>query len=171
MNIRSSSAKKQPIEIVEYQPIWPEIFEQEAEKIRRALSSHIISIHHFGSTAVPGLASKPKIDILVVLSSFDAFDSSSLVEIGFEDRGTIIPTGRYFSKGSPKIHLHLFEQENPLIQKNLQFRDWLRTHEDDRKAYEHLKKELAQHHTDCMQYCHAKTTFIKRILQKCGSSH
>ena len=66
----------------------------------------------------------------------------------------------------PSIHLHLFEEGNPLIEHDLMFRDWLRTHDDDRYAYSRIKKDLASKHTDGMSYCKAKTEFISKIIEK-----
>ncbi len=58
---------KKIIEIVPYNPNWPHVFEQEAECIRQALGDNCLSIHHIGSTSVPGLAAKPKIDMIAVV--------------------------------------------------------------------------------------------------------
>ena len=55
------------IEFVPYDPIWPKIFEIESENIKQALGDNCVAIHHVGSTAVPGLSSKPKIDIIAVV--------------------------------------------------------------------------------------------------------
>src|SRR5688500_5368334 len=62
----------QPVLLVEYDPAWPDLFEREAERIRAALGESALQIEHVGSTAVPGLAAKPIIDInLVVADSTD----------------------------------------------------------------------------------------------------
>jgi GrpB-like predicted nucleotidyltransferase (UPF0157 family) len=154
------------IEIVPYNPEWPKIYEQEAGPIQLALGKPCLAIHHFGSTSIPGLCAKPKIDILAVVRSFAAIDASSLKKIGFENRGEVIPTGRYFVKDSPRIHLHLFEEGNPLIARNLLFCDYLRTHPEDREAYAALKMKLAGLHHDGMSYCRAKTDLIDQIIAK-----
>lgn len=154
------------IKIVEYDPKWPQIFENEAHFIKKALGDNCLAIHHFGSTAVKGLAAKPKIDILAVVKNFSSINVSALKDIGFENRGEVIESGRYFSKKNPKVHLHIFEKGNPLIEKNLKFRDYLRTHDIDRELYAKLKKELAAKHNDGMEYCKAKTDFINKIFQK-----
>jgi GrpB-like predicted nucleotidyltransferase (UPF0157 family) len=154
------------IEIVAYNPEWPQIYEREAAAIKKILGEACLAIHHFGSTSVPGLGAKAKIDILAVVTSFNAVDIPAVEQIGFEYRGEVIATGRYFAKKQPRIHLHLFEQDNPLIERNLLFRDWLRTHPADREAYAALKQQLAMQHTDGMEYCNAKTTFINTIIDK-----
>jgi GrpB-like predicted nucleotidyltransferase (UPF0157 family) len=154
------------IEITEYNPKWAIIYENESKCIKKLLGNNCLSIHHFGSTSVSGLSAKPKIDILCVIKNFSSINSSGLEQMGFENRGEIIPSGRYFSKKNPKVHLHIFEKGNKLIDKNLKFRDWLRTHHNDRNDYEKLKKELASTHNDGMSYCNAKTDFINKIHNK-----
>ena len=159
------------IEIVPYDPNWIELYNQESNKIRLALGESILSIHHFGSTSIVGLSAKPKIDIMIVVESFLTFDPSALVALNYVNRGEVIPSGRYFSKDTPhKYHVHVFEQGNPLITKNLTFRNWLRTHDKDREEYEKLKIKLSQIHTDGMKYCSDKTDFISKILKKANQS-
>jgi GrpB-like predicted nucleotidyltransferase (UPF0157 family) len=154
------------IDIVDYNENWPKVFLKEKVLIQKALGSLCLEIHHFGSTAVKGLLAKPKIDILIVVESFSSMDIAALEKIGFENRGEVIPTGRYFSKKTPRVHLHFFEKGNPLIKQNLKFRNYLRLHDEDRIAYANLKKELALLHSDGMEYCLAKTEFINNILKK-----
>lgn len=154
------------IELVPYDPKWAEQFENEARVIYPALGSNCLALHHFGSTSIPGLSAKPKIDILAVVHHLASIDGKALESIGFESRGEVIPTGRYFCKKTPRVHLHIFEKGNPLIQRNLNFRDWLRFNKHDRAAYEKLKQQLAATHTDEMSYCRAKTEFIAQIIEK-----
>ncbi len=154
------------IEIVPYNPQWPQIYDNEGPLIRQALGSKCLAIHHFGSTSVAGSSAKAIIDILAVVKDFSCIDISSLEKLGFENRGEVIPSGRVFSKKTPRIHLHLFEEGNPLIEQNLLFRDWLRIHEKDRDAYSKTKKDLANKHTNGMSYCYAKTEFINMIIKK-----
>ncbi len=154
------------IDIVPYNPQWPQIYDNEATRIYQALGRNCLAIHHIGSTSVPGSSAKAIIDILAIVTDFSCADSSNLEKLGFENRGELIPSGRYFSKNTPRIHLHLFEEGNPLIENNLLFRDWLRTHENDRDAYSKFKKDLSNKHTDGMSYCNAKTEFINTILER-----
>ena len=157
---------RETVQIVPYNPQWPKIYDNEAALIIQALGSSCLAIHHFGSTSVLGLSAKAKIDILAIVKDFSCVDTSTLEKSGFENRGEVIPSGRYYSKNTPPIHLHLFENGNPLIENNLMFRDWLRTHDDDRDAYSRIKKDLASKHTDGMSYCIAKTEFINTIIEK-----
>lgn len=158
------------IKIVPYDSQWQQIFEKEAETIRLALNDNCLAVHHFGSTSVPDLSAKPKIDILAVVKQFEKINIVALEKLGFESRGEVIPTGRYFSKKAPQVHLHIYEEGNPFIERNLIFRNWLRAHEEDRKAYAALKADLAAIHHDGMAYCRAKTAFIEEIIAKAKSS-
>jgi GrpB-like predicted nucleotidyltransferase (UPF0157 family) len=157
---------KETIKIVPHDPRWPQIFDKEAKIIAQALGNNCLAIHHFGSTSVPGLSAKAKIDILAVVKDFSCVDISQLEKLKYENRGEVVPTGRYFSKNKPPVHLHLFEEGNPLIEHNLMFRDWLRTHHGDREAYSKIKKDLASKHMDGMSYARAKTEFIISIIEK-----
>lgn len=162
------SVKPRTVQMVPYDPFWPVLFEAESKRIKELLGDVCVAVHHFGSTAVPHLCSKPKVDILAVVKSFSSFNPQALTAIGYEARRDTIPTGKYFTKETPHFHLHLFEEGNPLIEKNLKFRDWLRAHPEDRDAYAALKKELAPQFNEHngMAYCRAKTGFIESILQK-----
>jgi len=87
-------------EIVEYDPRWPKIFENEEGPIKEALGDNCLAIEHFGSTAVPDLSAKSKIDILAVVKDLSSLPISALERLGFENRGEVIPSGRYFSKAN-----------------------------------------------------------------------
>ncbi len=161
-----SSKKAETIEIVPYDSRWPKIYENEAETIKKSLGDTCQEIHHIGSTAIPGLSAKPKIDILAVVNNFSDVDVTALQQLGYKFRGEIIPTGRYLAKKNPNVHLHLFEKGNPLIEHYLLFRNWLCSHDADRIAYENFKIELAKIHKDGMTYAKAKTEFINQIVKK-----
>jgi GrpB-like predicted nucleotidyltransferase (UPF0157 family) len=156
------------VQIVSYDPQWPKIFEEKAPRIKEALGENCVDVHHFGSTSVAGLSAKPKVDILAVVKSFASLHVPRLVEIGYEVRNDPIPTGKYFVRVSPRVHLHVFEEGNPLIARNLEFRDWLRSHPDDRAAYAALKQTFAGQYGEDngMAYCYAKTEFIEGVIAK-----
>jgi GrpB-like predicted nucleotidyltransferase (UPF0157 family) len=156
------------VEISDYDPSWSDNFTKEKLLLEEALEDSVLDVHHIGSTSVPGLAAKPKIDILCVVESFSGLDVKDLEAVGYLTRGEVIPGGRYFKKKAPEINLHVFEQGNPLIEKNLLFRDWLREHSEDREAYAALKKELSEQFAEHngLDYCHAKTKFIEGVIAK-----
>ena len=161
-----SPKKNNIIKIVPYNSQWPRMFEEEGGSVKKELGDNCLAIYHFGSTSVPGLSAKPKIDILAVVKNFSSIDVPALERLGYKYRGEVVSSGRYFSKKNPHVHLHFFEKGNPLIEHNLVFRDWLRTHDADCDAYSKLKQELTNQHTDGMGYCRAKTEFINEIIKK-----
>jgi len=164
------------IEVVPYNSEWPVTFTREAKLIKQALGNNCLEIHHVGSTSVPNLAAKPKIDLIVVAK--DAFlTHQPLAEIGFKYGGEYsIPMRHLFTKrGEIDFNLHLYEQNHPEIELNLFFRDYLRTHEEVRQAYQQLKYDILQ-----AEFAHEKTNdsyrnytllkgdFIRAILKKTG---
>jgi len=168
---------KKIIEIVPYDPNWPHIFEQEAALIQRALGDNCMAIHHVGSTAVPGLAAKPKIDIIAVVK--DLFFDKSLVEaIGYKYRGGFnIPLRKCFTIRTVdrNINLHVFEENDPEIELNILFRDHLRENPAARDEYALLKYKLISQDSNHQQndsiyrgYTLGKHDFIQNILQKSG---
>jgi GrpB-like predicted nucleotidyltransferase (UPF0157 family) len=129
------------IEVVPYNPDWPIWFENEAEAIKKVLGDNFIAIHHVGSTSVPGLSAKPRIDIIAVLvdpkKSIPALES-----IGYEYRGEWnIPFKFSFRKrGKLEVNLHVYEEGHPEIESNLLFRDYLRKNPKERGEYQSLKE-------------------------------
>jgi GrpB-like predicted nucleotidyltransferase (UPF0157 family) len=163
------------IELASPDTTWPDRFAMESAAIRAALgsASEGLVIEHVGSTAVPGLASKPVIDILIIppkgtwpLSEF----VSTMPKLGYlfwaEDPE---PQHMFFVKGMPPhglgrthhVHVYPTERAMPVIV----FRDYLRSHPDAAGAYEALKKELAaKYPTDREAYTRGKDAFVARIL-------
>jgi len=136
------------LKLIPYDPNWPNAFEKEAALIRQALGDNCLAIHHIGSTSVPGLEAKPIIDMIPVVKDITEVDSynPAMEVLGYKAMGGYgIPLRRYFQKGlEDRTHnIHVFEQNNPEIDRHLKFRDWMRTHPDDMKAYAELKHNLA----------------------------
>lgn len=162
------------IEVVPYNPAWPQTFEEEAARIKQALGENCIAVHHIGSTAVPGLAAKPVIDMIPVVLDIMKVDQATqnMQSLGYEAKGEFgMLFRRFFVKnlGSQSYHIHVFEQENPEIERHLKFRDWMRVHEDDQNAYVSLKQELAlKYPNDRKAYVFGKEAFIAGIDGKTG---
>src|SRR5947209_2546617 len=127
------------IEVVPYNPEWPEIFKTEAQQIQGALGEICTQIYHVGSTAVPGLSAKPKIDIIAVIKP-GSDPIAKLESIDYQYRGEFnIPVHYGFSKRvGTSVNLHVFEENNPEIQLNILFRDYLRANDEARKKYQQL---------------------------------
>lgn len=159
------------VEIVEYDPSWPELYEQEAVAIRGALAGLNLQCFHIGSTAIPGMSAKAVIDILLAVESLNALSAreSGLQGLGYSARGEFgIPGRRYYTKGQEERthHLHAFEFGSPEVARHIRFRDFLRESSKDAEAYAALKIGLAnQFRDDPHGYCDAKSAFIRSIDQ------
>jgi GrpB-like predicted nucleotidyltransferase (UPF0157 family)/GNAT superfamily N-acetyltransferase len=165
---------KKNIEVVSYNPKWSEIFQGEAKLVQEALGSNCITIHHIGSTSVPGLSAKPIIDMLpVVRDILEVHKASKAMEsLGYEAKGEYgIAFRRYFQKveGVDAFNVHVYEMGDPEIDRYLKFRDWMRSHEEDAQNYAKLKLELVtKFPQDILQYCSGKDTFVATIDAKDG---
>ena len=170
-----NSKFKSPIIIKEYDTQWPILFENEKEIINKVIGEYILSIEHIGSTSVPGLGSKPIIDIMIGVSKFE--DSrkciTPLKTLGYSyvpEFEAEIPGRRFFRKGTradATHHIHLVEKDGKFWIDHLLFRDYLRTHPESAKEYYLLKKELAKKFVnDRDGYVNAKSEFIISIVEK-----
>lgn len=170
-------AKTPQIEVVPYDPIWPEQFKQEESCIRKALGKLCIAVYHVGSTSVPGLAAKPKIDILAVAKDRDA-SLKALEKAGYSYRGewNIPLKCGLVKRGNPDVNLHLyFDHNHPEVELNLKFRDYLRTHPDVRDQYAQIKMDILRDSSSNTKaangfplYTLRKAPFIKSVLNKIG---
>ncbi|MBT4963303.1 MAG: GrpB family protein [Francisellaceae bacterium] len=161
------------IDVVAYQDNWPKIFENEREIIHAALSGNIQQIEHIGSTAIPGLSAKPKIDILAVVNSLPG-SIPMLENGGYQYKGEYnIPCRYVFSKKKPfVINLHVSSIGHGFIGLNLSFRDYLLTHQDTVEEYQKLKYKLLRKqniykkNNGFSNYNLGKDRFIKKVLSK-----
>lgn len=163
------------IEVVPYNPLWPKQFEEQAEFIKKALGNHCLQVHHVGSTSVPGLPAKPKIDIVAVVKHpFLEEDIKKLEAAHFVYRGEYnIPMHFGFSKRGPlEVNLHVYEEGHPEIELNLTFRDYLKTHPAMRDEYGALKLHLLEKESSFEKdnsmftgYNLGKDALIRKILK------
>ena len=156
-----------------YDAAWPGRFEQEAERIRRALDEQVARIDHVGSTSVPGLDAKPIVDIQLSLGSMIPRNAyvEPLVELGY--RWVLDPwtdEHEYFSRdegGGRAFQIHACLAGGDWERRHLAFRDWLRDHPDDATQYARIKHDLAARHPrDILGYVDGKTPFIRSIEAK-----
>ena len=162
--------------IVEYNSNWKLLFEQEAKLIRDVLEENLVTrIEHFGSTAIPGLAAKPIIDLLVGVRSLAEAKRDAVTPLKYlgyaywSDNPD--PQRMFFVKGlppnSPRTHhIHMVEPDS-ILWERLLFRDYLREHPDAAATYEQLKRNLAQRFSsDREAYTQGKAEYIKLVMQK-----
>ena len=161
--------EKRRIEIVDYDPNWPEKFETHARLIAGALGASALRVEHVGSTSVQGLAAKPIIDILVVVAD-SASESAYLPRL--EAAGYVLRVRepdwnehRMLRTPEKDVHVHVYSAGCAEIERVLAFRDRLRRNADDRTRYERTKRVLAaQEWPDMNAYAEAKTELIESIL-------
>lgn len=160
--------EKRQIVIVDYDPGWPARYELERRKILGALGASAIRIEHMGSTAVPGLAAKPIVDVLVAVA--DVGDEPALAG-PLEDAGYRLrvrePAHLMFRTPERDVHVHIWSASDPEVARHLAFRDQLRRSAADREVYVALKRELAARDWDSMdEYADAKGELISEILAR-----
>lgn len=155
--------ERREIVIAEYDPAWAKRFAEERGRLLAALGERALRIEHIGSTAVPGLAAKPIVDILVEVATLDGVD---LEPAGYALR--VSEEGhRMFRTPQLDIHVHVWPTGHPDIAHQLAFRDRLRASPEDRAAYEALKRELATRDwPDVNYYAEAKGALIREILAR-----
>ena len=157
--------------LAEYDPRWPELFRREEERIRGALGDAVVMLEHVGSTSVPGLAAKPRIDILLVVpnSADEAAYVPALEAAGYHlrVREPDWHEHRVLKGPDTDVNLHVFSPGSPEIDRMLSFRDWLRENDEDRLLYERTKRELAQREWKYVQnYADAKTEVVEEIIAR-----
>lgn len=168
-----------PIHIAEPDPAWPELFETEKQRLYKLLGKNkALNIEHFGSTAVPGLAAKPTIDILVEVPKSESVKHGIIkvmTSYGYEYilRTDSPPPYMMFVKGyTPKgfkgqcYHIHIAPADHAGLWDRLYFRDYLIAHPETAKEYEDLKRMLAaEHKYNREDYTDAKKEFVQRITE------
>lgn len=161
---------RQHITVTEYDPLWPQKFQAESRLIRGILADNCLAIYHIGSTAVPGLAAKPIIDIMAVVKSLVQVDDAAedFSQIGYEYLGEFGIAGRRYLRkgGEERTHqIHIFQADDwANIGRHLAFRDYMRSHEKERAEYAKIKTELAQRFPyDIDGYCDGKEHFVREM--------
>jgi len=162
-------------QIVPYDPSWPVEFETEATRIRDALGAIALRIEHNGSTAIPGLAAKPIIDIQVSVKSLRPLKAYAdpLRTIGYHHVPHTDDSFCPFFHRPPvwphTHHVHVVEAGGAEERRTLAFRDYLHDHVDVARQYEQLKyaaaAQFAPKDDQAREaYAQAKTEFIERVI-------
>lgn len=181
LTARVERAIREDVAIVPYDPSWPALFRAERDHLRACLPPDLIGrIEHFGSTAVPGLAAKPVVDILVEVTDLAAVRSRVVPILeaqGYDyfwrpthgDDGP--PFYAWFIKRDPATHvrthhIHMVEPGFKEHWDRLLFRDYLIAHPDVAAEYARLKQRLAaEHPNDRVEYTRRKGAFIERVTR------
>ena len=164
------------IYLAPYDPAWPSLFARLAKHIYEALGDRLLLLEHVGSTSVPGLSAKPIIDM--VLAVADSSDELSYVK-PLEEKGYTLRIRepdwyehRLLKPPDVRGNLHVFSAGCEEIEQMLLFRDWLRSHSDDRLLYEETKRKLAARTWKYTQnYADAKSEVVQEILARARRHH
>lgn len=154
------------IEVVDYDVSWPERFSREAIRVAQLAN---LELHHIGSTAVPGLAAKPIIDMMALVDDLDAPLSALTDRAGYQfpiAYNATLTGHRWLCRPSASHrthHLHLVAEPDELT-RHLGFRNALRRDPKLAQKYADLKRDLARQMPDDREgYTAAKTAFISQI--------
>jgi GrpB-like predicted nucleotidyltransferase (UPF0157 family) len=170
-NIGGLTPHNTTIELAEYDPRWPALYEREAVHVRDVLDTKALRLEHVGSTSVPGLAAKPIVDMVLVVA--DSRDEDAYVP-ALEGAGYVMRIRepdwyehRLFKGPNTNVNLHTFSEDCVEVDRMVAFRDWLRTHPDDRELYESAKRELAAREWRHVQnYADAKFAVVAEIMER-----
>ena len=165
------------VEVVPYDSRWPKLYEAEAALLEGAAALNFCEVHHVGSTSIPGLAAKPKIDIILAVKDVQKAQAQ-LEKVGYEYRGEFNIPMRYFfrKRHGVNVNLHLYKKGHAEIELNLTFRDYLREHTEMRQAYQDLKYEILEDEAahikktegGFVNYTLHKADFINSVLEAAG---
>jgi GrpB-like predicted nucleotidyltransferase (UPF0157 family) len=157
------------IVLCEHDPEWAPRAAQEITRLMTAMGPALVRIEHVGSTSIPGLRAKPTIDLLPIASTLTALDAArgAFESLGYEWRGEFgLPQRRFCvlnaADGRRLFNVHCWAQDDPSIARHLAFRDYLRAHPEEAKAYEAVKlRAAAQCGDDMARYTDLKSDWIR----------
>lgn len=170
--------KTEKVEVVPYQEGWQSCFQFIKAEILPKLEPLLLSVEHVGSTAVEGLASKPIIDIDLIIENDSQLPDviDALAAFGYQYEGDLGIKGRYAFAYDKQEKLHLQEhhlyvcpKNSPELAKHLRFRDYLKANKEPRDSYAQVKLKADQAHPDDIDaYLNEKSDVINRIYQAIG---
>jgi GrpB-like predicted nucleotidyltransferase (UPF0157 family) len=169
--MKSRYDERTEVVVVDYDEAWPERYERERGLVQTALGEVALGIEHIGSTAIPGIAAKLIIDIMVGIRKLSEADDciGLLDEVGYEFRGDGGMSDHFFwRKGDPReANLHMVEYDNAFWRDHVAYRDALRASPELTREYGDLKTKLAkQFRFDKVAYNEAKGPFIRGVLDR-----
>ena len=161
-----------PVELHPHSPHWAEQARAETVRLRKALGGVLITVHHIGSTSIPGIMAKPIVDLIPVVSDLASLDRTMprVEALGYECLGEFgLPGRRYCRRDDPltgrrACQVHCYADGWPEIDRHLAFADYLRAHPAIAKDYEAEKVRAATLHPgNTLDYNDAKNDWIKRV--------
>ena len=170
------------IKVQQYNEKWPESFEKEKKRILNLVKQWVVDIEHVGSTAVPGMSSKPTIDMCMIVKTLELADQhiiERLENFGYhyiQEFEKMIPDRRYLQKLNANdehlFHIHIVCNNSKRCKDYLLFRDYLREHPKEAKKYVSLKHKLSKEFTSNREaYTEGKAAFIRKLLDQAEIWH
>lgn len=160
------------VTLAPHDPQWAVLARAEAARMEAALGADLCTVHHIGSTSIPGLRAKPIVDLLPVLRDLEALDGAreAMESLGYSWLGENgLPGRRYCVFNDPVdghrlVHAHLYADGSSEVTRHLAFRDLLRERRDLRQSYEAEKRRCqVLHSTDHIAYSICKSEWIERV--------
>ena len=157
-----------PVCLAAYDPEWPQMATGHAEHLR-VLGPILVMVHHIGSTSVPGLAAKPIIDLMPLVTDLAYLDRERwrVEALGYHWHGELGISGRRYctlsdEAGNRIVQLHFFKADSPQVARHIAFRDYLRAHPETASAYEREKRRARDlHPDDSHAYTDEKAAWIR----------
>jgi GrpB-like predicted nucleotidyltransferase (UPF0157 family) len=154
------------VELVEHDPSWAKLFERERDTLAGVFGGEAAGIEHIGSTSVPGLCAKPIVDVLVGLRQLELSEQQvdAMHGLGYEFLGEYGLAGRLFFRKHPRTHhVHIVEHGGLHWERQLTFREALRSDSEERRRYDQFKRRLASEGHTRETYTDLKTPFIREV--------
>jgi GrpB-like predicted nucleotidyltransferase (UPF0157 family) len=160
------SGSSDRVELVDHDPSWAELFAREAAELSSIFDGAAVGVEHIGSTSVPDLCAKPVVDILVGLRELRLTKDqiAAMKGRGYAYLGEHGLPGRLFFRKEPRTHhVHVVEHGGEHWERQLTFRDTLRSDAEERKRYDEFKRRLAAEGHPREVYTELKTPFIREV--------
>jgi GrpB-like predicted nucleotidyltransferase (UPF0157 family) len=162
-----------PVVLAAYNPAWPHIAAAHADHLQ-TLGSILVTVHHIGSTAVPGLAAKPIIDLMPLIDDLGNLDRECwrVEALGYNCHGELGISGRRYctlsdAMGFRIVQLHFFEANSREVVRHIAFRDYLRAHPETASAYEKEKRRARDlHPNNSHAYTDEKAAWVQDMEVK-----
>jgi GrpB-like predicted nucleotidyltransferase (UPF0157 family) len=160
------SGPSDQVELVEHDPSWAGLYEQERDRLSGVFDGRVVAIEHIGSTSVPDLCAKPIVDVLVGLRELELTDDqiAAMERLGYDYLGEHGLPGRLFFRKDPRTHhVHVVQYGGEHWERQIVFRDTLRSDPEERRRYDEFKRRLAAEGHPREAYTELKTPFIREV--------
>lgn len=165
------------VELVPHNPAWADRAAAESARLKAALGDNLLAVEHIGSTAIPGIAAKPIVDLLPIVADLAALNAArpAIEALGYVWRGEFGLEGRRYcvlsdTTGRRIVQAHCYQADSPEVERHLVYRDHMRAHPDEAAAYEAEKQRAAALHAhDSLAYNGEKNDWIKAAEKRAAA--